>query len=428
MANRPESPSIVNLQAIRPLLQHAENGPTTGKFNSLSIRSHFQPIFSVAHSRMVGCEGLMRPSDERGQVMTPIDAFRLVRDASHVLTVDRLACAVHVHNFMHLNAEGWLFLNMNVEVFLETAQEGHFLGELLEAAGLPPHRVVLEILERGVLDETRLAAAVQFFRKQGFLIALDDFGAGHSNFDRVWNLQPDIVKFDRSMTTQAGSNVRIRRLMPVMVSLLHEAGSLVLMEGIETEGEALMAMDADADFVQGYYFAEPAPTLPAEDASRRLFDQLWIDFREVTLPDVSLHRREISPYINAIGYAASLLESGIPLMPAAGGFLDLDGAERCFLLDERGRQIGENVLNPRNTTVSDPRYQPVSNSQGSNWSRRFYFRRALEHPGKVQVTRPYLSIAGANQCITVSIGTLVNGEMRVLCGDVAWRDRGPVKR
>jgi len=46
----------------------------------------------------------------------------------------------------------------------------------------------------------------------------------------------------------------------------------------------------------------------------------------------------------------------------------------------------------------------------------------------VQVTRPYLSIAGANQCITVSVGSLINGEMRVLCGDVNWRDRGPVKR
>ena len=44
------------------------------------------------------------------------------------------------------------------------------------------------------------------------------------------------------------------------------------------------------------------------------------------------------------------------------------------------------------------------------------------------MTRPYLSIAGANQCFTVSIGSLVNGEMRVLRGDVSWRDKGPVRR
>jgi len=427
-SNPPEPPSSsVNLQSIRNLLQQAGQ-KTTGKLAGLTVRSHFQPIFSVAHSRTVGFEGLMRPSDPDGNPVSPLDALARGRDFSHILTLDRLASAVHVHNFQQLKADGWLFLNMNTAVFLESVHDGHFLGELLEAIGFPAHRVVIEILEQGVLNEVRLGEAVQFFRKQGFLIALDDFGAGHSNFDRVWNLQPDIVKLDRSMTTQAGSNLRIRRMMPVMVSLLHEAGSLVLMEGIETEGEALMAMDADADFVQGYYFAMPAESLPSDDKSRALFDQLWIDFREVTLPEVSFHRREVSPYINAIGYAASLIESGIPLTHAASGFLDLPGAERCYLLDKEGRQIGDNMVNPRQMAVADQRYSPVANAQGANWSRRFYFRRALEHPGRVQVTRPYLSIAGANQCITVSIGSLVDGEMRVLCGDVSWRDRGPVKR
>jgi EAL domain-containing protein (putative c-di-GMP-specific phosphodiesterase class I) len=421
------SSSAVNLQSIRGLLQ-PEGGRTVGNFAGLTVRSHFQPIFSVAHSRTVGFEGLMRPADRNGHPISPLDALAMGPDFAHILTLDRLASAVHVHNFQHLKADGWLFLNMNTAVFLKSVHDGHFLGELLQATGFPAHRVVIEILEQGVLNEVQLGEAVQFFRKQGFLIALDDFGAGHSNFDRVWNLQPDIVKLDRSMTTQAGSNLRIRRMMPVMVSLLHEAGSLVLMEGIETEGEALMAMDADADFVQGYYFGVPAEALPADEKSRALFDQLWIDFRDVTLPEVSFHRREISPYINAIGYAASLIESGMPLTHASSGFLDLAGAERCYLLDSAGRQIGDNIINPRQIAIADQRYSPVANAQGANWSRRFYFRRALEHPGKVQVTRPYLSIAGANQCITVSIGSLVDSEMRVLCGDVSWRDRGAVKR
>jgi EAL domain-containing protein (putative c-di-GMP-specific phosphodiesterase class I) len=417
----------VTPESLRSLLKTVGER-TTGQFAGLTVGSHFQPIFGLAHSRAVGFEGLMRPLDGNGNPVAPLDALALSRDFSHLQGLDRLASAVHVHNFRQLQADGWLFLNMHTTVFLEGVDDGRFLADVLAAAGLSPQRVVIEILEQGVLDELRLAEAVRYFRNQGFLIALDDFGAGHSNFDRVWNLQPDIVKLDRSMTTQAGGNLRIRRLMPVMVSLLHEAGSLVLMEGIETEGEALMAMDADADFVQGYYFARPAEALPGEDRSRELFERLWTDFREVTLPEVAFHRREVGPYINAIGYAVSLIESGIPLSHAANGFLELPGAERCYLLDSEGRQIGDNIVNPRPGALTDLRYSPVAYAQGANWSRRFYFRRALEHPGKVQVTRPYLSIAGANQCITVSIASLVGGEMRVLCGDVSWRDRGPVKR
>lgn len=420
--------SSAGLAAIRARTR-LENGRFAGEYAGLRLGSHFQPIFSVAHSRVVGYEALMRAQDSQGKPVAPLDVFARSGDFFSTLLLDRLSGAVHLQNFQNQREpEGWLFLNVNAQVFLESMRHGDFFDELLRSTGFPAHRIVTEVLEQGVMDEVRLVEAVRFFRDKGFLIALDDFGAGHSNFDRIWSLQPDIVKLDRSMIAKAGTNLRIRRMMPVMVSLLHEAGSLVLMEGVETESEALIAMDADADFVQGYYFARPQADLPPAGASQQLFDHLWQDFKEVTLPEVSGQKQEIGPYRNAIGYAASLLESGIPLAQAAGGFLQLPGAERCFLLDSEGRQIGHNIINDRQPPVIDKRYSPLVDADGANWSRRYYFRRALDHPGKVQVTRPYLSITGANQCITVSIGTHLNGEMLVLCGDVNWRDRAAVKR
>ena len=424
-ANKSDVPAAAGWQAIRNLL-HPEGKQTLGTFAGWTLRSHFQPIFSVAHGRAVGFEGLIRPADAGGSPVAPLEVFG--RDRAHLFTLDRLAAAVHVRNFDALRSDGWLFLNMHTEVFLAGVRGGDFLTELLAANGFSPQRVVIEILEQSVKDELQLREAVEFFRSQGYLIALDDFGAGHSNFDRVWNLHPDIVKLDRSMITQAGHDLRIRRMMPVMVSLLHEVGSLVLMEGVETAAEALMALDVDADFVQGYYFARPGAMAHDEAKTRALFDQLWVDFREVTLPEVSFHRREVGPYIHALGTAASRMESGMPLAIAASAFLELPGAERCYVLDGNGCQMGESLLNPRHAGVTDPRYAPLKHAQGANWSRRYYFRRAVEHPGRVQVTRPYLSIAGANQCITVSIGAVIDAEMRVLCGDVSWRDRGPMKQ
>lgn len=422
------TPSTPALDALQARIR-VEDGRSAAEYAGLRLSSHFQPIFSVAHSRVVGYEALMRASDPHGNPVGPLEVFSKSQDFFSTLLLDRLSRTVHVQNFQSQDTgDGWLFLNVNAEVFLDSMNHGDDFADLLQSTGFPAHRVVTEVLEQGVLDEVKLAEAVHFFRSKGFLIALDDFGAGHSNFDRIWSLQPDIVKLDRSMIARAGANLRIRRMMPVMVSLLHEAGSLVLMEGVETATEALIAMDADADFVQGYHFARPAAALPSASASHALFDRLWQDFKEVTLPEVSGQRQEIGPYRNAIGYAASLLESGIPLAQAAGGFLQLPGAERCFLLDSEGRQIGQNIINDRHPPAVDKRYAPLLNADGANWSRRYYFRRALDHPGKVQVTRPYLSISGANQCITVSIGIHLNGDMLVLCGDVNWRDRGAVRR
>ncbi|MDR8045831.1 EAL domain-containing protein, partial [Burkholderia cenocepacia] len=92
------------------------------------------------------------------------------------------------------------------------------------------------------------------FRTHGFLIALDDFGAGQSNIERIWQLNPDIVKLDRIMLSHAAHRTGLTAILLGLVTLLHEAGKLVLVEGIETEHEAQIALSCEADFVQGYYF------------------------------------------------------------------------------------------------------------------------------------------------------------------------------
>src|SRR5215510_15562581 len=79
---------------------------------------------------------------------------------------------------------------------------------------------------------------------------LDDFGAGYSNFDRIWRLRPDIVKIDREMTRRVTVEPLARRMFTGIISVLHEAGALVCVEGIETEAEALCAIDANADLIQ----------------------------------------------------------------------------------------------------------------------------------------------------------------------------------
>ena len=123
-------------------------------------------------------------------------------------------------------------------------------------------------------DETRLALAFEYYRTLGCLIVIDDFGAGYSNFDRIWRLKPDIVKIDREMTRRATVEPLARRMFAGIVSVLHEAGALVCVEGIETEAEALCATDADADLVQGHYFAPPGAELLPENARRDVFERL----------------------------------------------------------------------------------------------------------------------------------------------------------
>jgi len=412
------------IAALEPAPQGACAGGKVARFGDVTISSHFQPIFSLSHRRIVGHEALMRGHGTDGAPVSPLELLsRANRDYPTLLHLDRLARATHLHNFAaQPEADGWLFINMSPEVFLNGANlhAEHLVNSLMQATGLTPQRLVIEVLEEAVKENARFLEAVDFFRSLGFLIALDDFGAGHSNFDRVWSIRPEIVKLDRSLIVQAAADPKIRRTLPQIASLLHEAGAMVLMEGVETAEEAYIALESDVDFVQGYYFGRPAATVATDASAGPAVNDLWATFDARWLRDKRSYHENIAPYFNALGYASVLLSAGRSLEEACRSFLELENSAFCYLLDAQGQQIGQNIWSADSKPNQDPRFAPLAKTKGARWARRPYFRRAVENFGKVQVTRPYLSISSASLCVTLSCSFKVEGELRVICGDVRW--------
>src|SRR5260221_4796863 len=109
---------------------------------------------------------------------------------------------------------------------------------MLQSNGFPTHRVAVELIETPFEDETRLVAAVEHYRKLGCLIVIDDFGAGYSNFDRIWRLRPDIVKIDREMTRRVTVEPLPRRMVTRSISVLHQADAAGCAAGIDNEDHA----------------------------------------------------------------------------------------------------------------------------------------------------------------------------------------------
>lgn len=421
-----ERANALGFEHIHSMLKADSAGVYTAHLGDVTIASHFQPIFSLSHRRQVGHEALMRPRTASGEPIAPPALLgRVADDFYTLLELDRLCRAVHIANFAgQTNGDEWLFLNMHPEVFLRARRLGAtdvMLQRLIETFGLSPHRLVIEVVEEAVAGNADFAESIAFFRGLGCMIAIDDFGAGHSNFDRIWSIRPEIVKLDRSLILQAAREPHVRHLLPQMVALLHEAGALVLMEGIETRDEAYIALEADIDFVQGFYFGRPSPTLFTSDGPHSPICDTWTDFDNQAQTAKSTYRSNIAPYINAIGYASVLLSAGRPMEEACASFLTLENTEFSYVLDTQGQQIGVNHWGVHASPLRDPRFAPVALGQGARWARRPYFRRAIDNFGKVQVTRPYLSISSAILCVTLSVSFKVDGELRVLCGDVRWR-------
>lgn len=403
-----------------------DQGRTTGSFGPLTLSSHFQPIYSLSHSRVVGHEALLRAHDEQGRPVPPPEVFARCATPQDLGWCDSLSRLIHLANFAPVAPPAqWLFLNVHPDSsqLLFRPEGQSYVREVLANVGLPAESIVLEILESSVEDVAQLEDAISTVRANGCLIAIDDFGAGHSNFDRVWRLKPDIVKLDRSLVARAARDVRSRRVVAQMVALLHECGAMVLLEGVETMDEAMLAMEADADMVQGYFFTRPQADLVAPGHCPDNLGVLHANFQGMRVAQQLGRQQLLAPYRNAIGHAGVSLAVGRSLQEASISFMDLPATELCYVLDAQGCQIGDPVWSQR-PTGSRQAYLPMSDSDGACWARRPYFRRAVEAPGKVQVTRPYRTLNGQHTCVTVSYAfhreTSAGKALCVVCGDLIW--------
>jgi EAL domain-containing protein (putative c-di-GMP-specific phosphodiesterase class I) len=389
------------------------------RYREVSAISRFQPILSLAHRRPVGFEALVAVTDAGGAPCTPGQLFALGARVPDLVEIDRACRELHLANFVAQDAEQtWLFLNVDPTVAVEGRQFGPFFAQALARHGFPAARVVVEFTESRLADERMLDHAVRYYRELGCLVAVDDFGAGESNFGRIWRLKPDIVKLDRATIAAAAREPAARRLVTGLVGLLHEGGTLVCIEGIETDLEARIAIDASADLLQGYLFARPSPVLAHGADFLPLFERLLGEFARESGAEAERGRRALDAYGSSFDAVAHALQRGEPFSRSARSFLELPAAERCYLLDEHGRQIGRNLVSPANRAAFDPRFAPLHDVDGANWSARPYFRRAMLEPGRIQRTRPYLSINGPRMCMTLSVTVRIDGRQQVLCADL----------
>ena len=107
---------------------------------------------------------------------------------------------------------------------------------------------------------THLRSILDYYRRLGFRVALDDLGSGYSGLAVLGDLDPDLIKIDRYLISKAVESPMHRSICESLVQLgkTHH-GKLVLAEGVETVGEKELLSAMGVDLFQGYLFGRPAP-------------------------------------------------------------------------------------------------------------------------------------------------------------------------
>ena len=96
-------------------------------------------------------------------------------------------------------------------------------------------------------------------------MAMDDFGSGNSNLDRLQDLPFTKIKVDRSIVLRATLNVTSARLVNFASMLGRALGLTVIAEGVEDAATVELLRRCKVDRAQGYYFSPPvtADEMPA---------------------------------------------------------------------------------------------------------------------------------------------------------------------
>jgi len=259
------------------------------------------------------------------------------------------------------------------------------------------------------------------YKRFGFLIVLDDFGARHSNLDRILLLKPDILKIDRELIDGVGRNYYKQSIVASISDLAGKIGTLVLAEGVETEEDIIKCYELGVNLFQGYYFARPAPP-------NRLLDHFWTrSIRYVSrgilhhLKDHITLEMETQEAYNTVTRELCAELSRLS-SKAVNGFLKdavgrYDQIQCLYVLDPDGRQVSHTHCK---FTIFSKSGHPLfqASVKGTDHSLKSYFYYLQILKLDTYFSDPYTSLATGCICRTMSaVYQIAEGASRILCVD-----------
>ena len=219
----------------------------------------FQPVFDLRKGTVLGYEALTRgPAGSVYQM--PLRLFEMAERADLVFELDRKCRRRALSSATTLPPAAKLFVNVYPSAMYDPEFQGAALVRLVQAQGLSPDRVVLEITEKSAIENYEVfSEALGELTRHGFSIAVDDVGAGYSGLEKIAHLNPRYLKFDRELIREIDSSYIRREMTRALASFAESIGSAIIAEGIERPEERDTLIDLGVEFGQGFLLGRPAP-------------------------------------------------------------------------------------------------------------------------------------------------------------------------
>lgn len=221
------------------------------------FKPHFQSIVSLATGQIVGYEALLRWNHPTRGLLLPADFLAAAEENGCIEQIDWQMFAMACEQAHRLPDSTYVSINVSARR-LRVPDFDAIALRTIQASGLHPGRVRLEVTEGALLDQPEQMRSILLrLREAGVLVQLDDFGTGYSSLSYLHKFPIHSLKIDRSfiadLVAEGSSTAIVRAIIVLAESLRVE----VIGEGVETPAQRDALVEMGCRIGQGFLFSRP---------------------------------------------------------------------------------------------------------------------------------------------------------------------------
>lgn len=235
-------------------------------FAAQNLVLHYQPIIRMDSGKIVGAEALLRIVESDNSFISAGKYLHSLFGQDLLLKVDEWVLLESVKDFNQnasqlLSVEDFfLSINLTPETLANVGHSKNALT-LMECGQISPKSFLIEVSESSLLTSSDIVSEnLRALHEAGVRIAVDDFGTGFSNLQRLAVLPVDYLKIDRSLVAVMEMDETKRAaLLTTACSIAKNLGFKIIAEGMELQEETTLLTSLGCEYAQGYYYAKPMP-------------------------------------------------------------------------------------------------------------------------------------------------------------------------
>jgi EAL domain-containing protein (putative c-di-GMP-specific phosphodiesterase class I)/GGDEF domain-containing protein/peptidase E len=227
------------------------------------FQPYYQPIVDAKTGDIVSAELLIRWKHKDLGMVSPGDFIPVIEAEGKISYLDSFMLDCGLDFVAKRIKEDKNAVPCAINLSRIDFYDADFIGGILKRIkkhNVSPSMIRFEVTESAYADlETKALSHLDKMRKEGIKILLDDYGSGMSSLSMLETFDFDIIKLDLGFIRKIGINDKAEAIIVSTIRLAHAMGAKVTAEGVETDKQLKFLLEADCDYIQGYYFYKPLP-------------------------------------------------------------------------------------------------------------------------------------------------------------------------